>query len=350
MKYKRFGNTGLLVSEVALGSMTFGGRGAYGAIGQLQQKEANELVKMALDSGINIIDTANVYGAGMSETIVGQALKDLEVDRESVVVATKVFGPMGKGPNYSGLSKKHILAQVEKSLDRLQLDYIDIYQIHNEDPVTPIEETLDALDDLVRGGLVRYIGVSNNHAWRIMKALGISSARGLARFESVQAYYTVVGRDLEREIIPLINEEKMGLLVWSPLAGGFLSGKFRRGAEKPEGARRSQFDFPPIDRELAFRAVDLMEAIGKERDATVAQVALAWLLAKPPVTSVILGARRPEQLKADIDATQVKLTADDISRLDAVAPPKPEYPSWINRSEDKDRRAYLAGKEPASPW
>ncbi len=347
MMYKRFGNTGLIISEVALGAMTFGGRGAYEAIGQLQQKEANELVKIALDSGINIIDTANVYGVGMSETIIGQALKDLEIDREDVVIATKVYGPMGRGPNWSGLSKKHILAQIEASLDRLQLDYVDIYQIHNEDLSTPLEETLDALDDLVKGGLVRYIGVSNNHAWRIAKALGISNAKGLGRFESMQAYYSVVGRDLEREIIPLLNEEKMGLLVWSPLAGGFLSGKFRRGAERPEGARRSKFDFPPIDRERAFQAIDLMEETGKERDATVAQVALAWLLAKPPVSSVILGAKRPEQLEADIGATQVELTADDMARLDAIAPPKPEYPSWINRPEEQDRRAYLKGKEPS---
>src|ERR1700712_5569535 len=253
MRNHPLGRTGLSVSELCLGTMTFGGSGGiWGQIGSLQQSDAERLIGQAIDAGINFIDTADVYSGGVSEQITGQALKNLKIPRESVVVATKVFGETGPGPNGRGNSRGHIMDGVKASLKRLQLDYIDLYQIHGFDPATPIEETVRALDQLVRHGHVRYVGVSNWAAWQIVKALGISERLGLARFESLQAYYTVAGRDLERELVPMLASEGLGLMVWSPLAGGFLSGKVRRDQAGAAGDRRVAFDFPPIDKDRAY--------------------------------------------------------------------------------------------------
>src|SRR5258705_12885194 len=247
MQYKTLGNTGLLISRLCLGTMTFGsGEGIFKVIGAVDQKGADELIKAAFDAGINFFDTADVYSAGESETTLGQSFQNLNIARKDVVIATKVYGRVGPGRNDIGASRGHILNGVEASLRRLQTDYIDLYQIHANDSVTPVEETLRALDTLVTQGKVRYIGVSNWQAWKIAKARGISELKNLARFDTLQAYYSIAGRDLERELVPFLEAEKMGLLVWSPLAGGLLSGKFSRENQKPEGSRRSAFDFPAV--------------------------------------------------------------------------------------------------------
>ena len=254
MHYRPLGRTGQFVSEICLGTMTFhGGSGFWKAIGTVEQKGANALIERALAAGVNFIDTADVYSEGQSEVMLGQALRDLKVAREDVIIATKVRGRTGPGPNAVGLSRGHIMDQIAGSLKRLGLDYVDLYQIHGFDAATPIEETLRALDDCVSRGLVRTIGCSNLAAWQIMKALGISERRGFARFETVQAYYTIAGRDLEREVLPLVEDQGLGVMVWSPLAGGLLSGKFARDGKGPEGSRRAVFDFPPVERERALR-------------------------------------------------------------------------------------------------
>ncbi|MCB0807608.1 MAG: aldo/keto reductase, partial [Bacteroidales bacterium] len=314
MKYNKFGKTGLRVSELCMGTMTFGGRGMWKAIGNLPQDSVNELMKQAVDGGINFIDTANVYSEGLSEKLTGQSILDLGLNRNDLVIATKVRGKMGEGPNDSGLSRKHILQQCDDSLDRLQMDYIDLYQIHGFDPMTPMEETLEALDLLVQSGRVRYIGISNHAAWQIMKFLGISERDGLSRFVSLQAYYTLAGRDLEREIVPMLLDQQMALMVWSPLAGGLLSGKYSRDDEKDKG-RRSEFDFPPVDREKAYNIVDVMKEIAKQKNVSVAQIAIAWLLHQPAVTSVIIGANKPDQLKDNLNSTEVELNDKDLEKL-----------------------------------
>jgi aryl-alcohol dehydrogenase-like predicted oxidoreductase len=260
------------------------------------------------------------------------------VRRESVVLATKVFGSVADGPNDRGASRAHIMDSVRGSLERLQTDHIDLYQIHGTDAITPVEETVRALDDLVRQGLVRYVGVSNWQAWRIMKALGISERLGLARAESLQAYYTIAGRDLEREIVPLLTEERVGLMVWSPLAGGLLSGKFGPGSNGPEGARRTSFDFPPVDKERAWACVAALREVADAHGVSVARVALAWLLAKPWVTSIIIGAKTPQQLDDNIAATTLALTADQVGALDAVSALPPEYPGWMLERQGDLRR------------
>jgi len=332
MKYKQLGRTGLYVSEICLGTMTFGGSEAAGmwrAIGSLQQGEVDALVGRALEAGVNFIDTADVYSFGESERLLGQALKNLGTKRKDVVIATKVYGEMGPGPPDPPASRGHIMDSVQASLERLQTDHIDLYQIHANDPVTPIDETLRALDDLTRQGLVRYIGVSNWQAWRIAKALGISEAKGYARFETLQAYYSIAGRDLERELVPMITSEQLGLMVWSPLAGGLLSGKFGPGSDAPEDARRATFDFPPVDRERAWKCVEVMREVGDELGVSVARVALAWLLHKPQVMSVIIGAKRLEQLDDNLAAADLQLTAEQMTRLDDVSELPPEYPGWM---------------------
>lgn len=338
MKYNLLGNTGLKVSELCLGTMTFGGQGMWTAIGALPQDEANELVKQSVDAGINFIDTANVYSEGLSEMMTGQAIRDLGLKRDDLVIATKVRGTIGTGINNSGLTRKHILQQANESLTRLNMDYIDLYQIHGFDPLTPIEETLEALDTLVKSGKVRYIGCSNLAAWQIMKALGISAQQHLAKFVSLQAYYTIAGRDLEREVVPMLLDQKLGLMVWSPLAGGFLSGKYTREANAEEG-RRVNFDFPPVNKDKAFDIIDVMQEIAVAKDVTVAQVALGWLLHQPVVTSVIIGAKRPEQLQDNLKAVDLKLTADELAQLEAVSKLSPEYPSWMIERQGADRKA-----------
>jgi aryl-alcohol dehydrogenase-like predicted oxidoreductase len=330
MRMRKFGNTGLVVSELCLGAMTFGGTdGIWAQIASLGQAQADELVKTAFEGGVNFFDTANVYSAGRSEEILGQALRALGVPRDQYVLATKVLGRAGPGVNQIGLSRYHIMAALDASLKRLQVDHVDLYQIHGTDPLTPIEETLDALDDCVRAGKVRYLGVSNHAAWHIAKSLGISERRQLARFESIQAYYSIAGRELEREIVPLANDQRLAILPWSPLAGGFLSGKFTREAQGPEGARRTTFDFPPVDREKAFRIIDVMRPIAERHAATVARVALAWLLHQSAVTSVIIGARTREQLLDNMAATEVRLGAEDLKALNDVSALAREYPGWM---------------------
>jgi aryl-alcohol dehydrogenase-like predicted oxidoreductase len=343
MRNKPLGRTGLFVSELCLGTMTFGGVGGmWSKIGALQQSEAERLIGQALDAGINFIDTADVYSAGLSEQITGQALKNLKIAREDIVVATKVFGETGTGPNARGASRSHILDGVKASLKRLQLEHIDLYQIHGFDPATPIEETVRALDQLVRHGHVRYVGVSNWAAWQIVKALGIAERLGLSRFETLQAYYTVAGRDLERELIPMLQSEGLGLMVWSPLAGGFLSGKYGRGQQADAGNRRAQFDFPPVDKERGWDCIDVMRPIADAHGVSVAQVALAWLLHQPQVMSVIVGAKRPEQLADNLAAVDLHLSAAELQQIDASSRLPSEYPGWMFERQGEHRRQQIA--------
>ena len=343
MRMKKLGATGLVVSEICLGTMTFSdGEGFWGPIGNTDQATATAIVKSALEHGVNFIDTADVYSAGIAETMTGRALKSLGLPRDQFVLATKVLGRMGPGANQSGLSRAHILHSVDASLKRLQLDYIDLYQTHGRDPLTPLEETLEALDTCVRAGKVRYIGLCNLPAWEIAKALGISALRSLARFESVQAYYSIAGRDLEREIVPLANDQHLAILPWSPLAGGILSGKFSRDGGGPAGARRTKFDFPPVDRERAYRVIDVMRPIAAAHSVSVARVALAWLLQQSAVTSVIIGARTNEQLVDNLAAADLRLTAEELRALDAASALPPEYPGWMLERQSADRASVIA--------
>jgi len=338
MEYKTLGNTGLLVSEICLGTMTFGGNaGIWEAIGNLDQAGSDALVKASVNAGINFIDTADIYADGRSELLLGQSLKNLGLQRSDVVIATKVAGRSGQGRNSVGASRGHILDSVEGSLRRLQTDYIDLYQIHTNDSLTPIEETLQALDILVRQGKVRYIGCSNWQAWKIAKALGISELKNFARFDTLQAYYSIAGRDLEREIVPLLESEKTGLLVWSPLAGGLLSGKFSRENQKPENSRRSEFDFPLVDKERAWKILDAIAPIAKSHNCSAARISLAWLLTRPFVTSVIIGAKRMDQLEDNIAAVDLKLSPQEVKVLDEVSALPLEYPGWMVEFQAMDR-------------
>ncbi|NIE65817.1 aldo/keto reductase [Burkholderia sp. Ax-1719] len=346
MRYHPLGRTGLFVSELCLGTMTFGGgAGIWNQIGDLQQADAERLVGRALDAGINFIDTADVYSQGVSEQITGQALKNLKIARDQVVVATKVLGEMGPSPNQRGATRYHIMEGVKASLKRLQLDHIDLYQIHGFDPATPIEETVRAFDTLVQHGHVRYVGVSNWAAWQIVKALGIAHHHGLARFESLQAYYTIAGRDLEREIVPMLGSEGLGLMVWSPLAGGLLSGKYGRDQQGEAGSRRTTFDFPPVERERAWDCIDAMRPIAAQKGVSVAQIALAWLLHQRAVTTVIVGAKRVDQLDDNIAATQVKLSTEELAMLDDVSGLPAEYPGWMLARQGDARREQLRQAE-----
>lgn len=339
MKYNQLGNTGLFVSEICLGTMTFGGQGMFKVVGELDLKGATGLVSRALEAGVNFLDTADVYSAGNSEILTGQALKDIGVKRSDVVIATKCYGRTGGGPNDMGASRGHIMDAVARSLERLKTDHIDLYQIHGNDVVTPVEETMRALDDLTRQGMVRYVGVSNWQAWKIMKALGLSAQHGWARFETLQAYYSIAGRDLEREIVPMLQDQKVGLMVWSPLAGGLLSGKFGPGSNGPEGARRAAFDFPPVNKDRAWACIDLMREIGHAHGgASVARVALAYVLAKPFVTTVIIGAKTMEQLDDNLEAAKLTLTADELMKLDDVSALPAEYPGWMLARQSAERR------------
>ena len=329
MRYRPLGRTGQYVSEICLGTMTFSGTGFWRAIGALDQAASTALVGRALEAGVNFFDTANAYSEGQSEIQLGQALRDLGAKREDVIIATKVLGRMGPGPNAVGLSRGHIMDQIAASLKRLGLDHVDLYQIHGFDPVTPMEETLRALDDCVSQGLVRTIGCSNLAAWQIMKALGLSEKHGWARFETVQAYYSIAGRELEREIIPLVEDQGLGVMVWSPLAGGFLSGKFTREKKGDNDSRRTAFDFPPVDKERAYDIIDAMAPIAKAHDASVARIALAWLLQRKGVMSVIIGAKTIAQLDDNLAAADLTLSDEEIATLDAVSALKPEYPGWM---------------------
>jgi aryl-alcohol dehydrogenase-like predicted oxidoreductase len=339
MRYSTFGRTGLFVSELCFGAMTFGGKGGiWEKVGNTAQQEADQLIGLALDAGINFFDTADVYSEGDSERILGKALGSR---RKDIALASKVRARTGPGPNDVGLSRVHIMASVDESLRRLGTDWLDLYQIHGYDPLTPLDETLRALDDLVRTGKVRYIGCSNLAAWQIAKANGLAAMHGWSRFESLQAYYTVAARDLERELVPVLADQQMGLMVWSPLAGGLLSGKYTREQEGPVGSRRTTFDFPPVDRQRAFACIDVMRRIGETQGVSVARVALAWLLAQKHVTTIIVGARNEEQLRDNIEATALKLTPEDLGRLEKASALAPEYPGWMITRQ-------AAGREPAA--
>jgi len=329
MRYNKLGSTGLFVSELCFGTMTFGGSGAFAHMGTVEQADADALLARAFEAGINFVDTADTYSEGASERITGQALKNVGVKRDEVIVATKVFGEMGTGPNGRGSSRGHILDADRASLDRLQLDYIDLYQLHGFDPATPLEETLGALDDLVRQGLVRYIGVSNWAAWQIAKALGVSRLRGLETFASLQAYYTLAARDVEREIVPMLGSEGLGLLVWSPLAGGLLSGKYSRERQGEEGSRRAAMAFPPVEMDRAYDVIDVLTEMAARKHTSVAQLAIAWLLRQPRVTSVLLGTKRIEQLDDNLGAVDVQFTEEELRSLDQASKLPAEYPGWM---------------------
>lgn len=339
MKYNLLGQTGLYVSELTLGTMTFGGsEGIWGLMGGLPLDDVKTQLRTAFDAGVNFIDTANVYSLGLSETLTGEAIASLGLPRDELVIATKSTGIMDEAnPNSRGQSRYHLFNAVDASLKRLQLDHIDLYQIHGFDPLTPFEESLAALTDLVKSGRVRSIGLCNLAAWQIMKALGISAQRGFARFESVQAYYTLAGRDLEREVIPLIQDQKLGLMVWSPLAGGLLSGKFAPDGTGPADARRANFDFPVVDKPRAFACIDAMRPMAEARGVSVAQIALAWLLAQKPVTTVIIGARTQAQLEDNLASVRVELSESELATLDSVSKLAPEYPGWMLQFQGRYR-------------
>lgn len=326
MKYRFLGNTGLRVSELCLGCMTFG-QGFYG-IGEVEQDGATTLVERALAGGINFFDTADIYSLGQSETLLGGALKALGVDRDSVVIATKVRGPMSEGDvNDVGLSRKHIIAGCEASLRRLGTDHIDLYQIHGPDERTPLEETMRALEDLVRQGKVRYVGCSNLMAWQVVKANGLAGPG--AHFVSLQAYYSLLGRELELDLIPMCEDQGLGIMVWSPLAGGFITGKYRRDQKSPEGSRRTTFDFPPIDKERGYDVVEKLDALAKAKGSTIPRLALSWVLRQRGITSVIIGAKRKEQLEDNLAAVDVEWTEAELAELAELTAPPRLYPYWM---------------------
>ncbi|NIK71934.1 MULTISPECIES: aldo/keto reductase [unclassified Paenibacillus] len=338
MKYKQLGNTGLIVSQLALGTMTFtSGKDTHKILGSVGQQEADKMIKKSVDVGINFFDTADIYAEGESEIILGQSFRNLGIAREEVVIASKAAGRTGMGRNDVGASRGHIMNAVEASLKRLKTDYIDLYQIHADDFLTPIEETLGSLNDLVTQGKVRYIGVSNWHAWKIADALGISERKNLARFETVQGYYSLASRDVERELAPLMEAKKMGLLVWGPLAGGLLSGRYDRHNQKAEDSRRSAVDFPIVDKERAWNIIDKIKPIAEAHGTSIASVALAWLMTRPVVTSVLVGAKRLEQLEENLEAANLELTDDEIRQLDEVSTLPPEYPGWMVDYQKRDR-------------
>lgn len=341
MNYRLLGRTGLFVSPLCLGTMTWGGRGFWQTIGDLQLDAVTDQLAAAREAGINFIDTANIYHEGLSESLLGEGLQSLGWARHEVVIATKVRGRMGAGPNELGLTRSHIMHQVDESLRRLRTDYIDLYQIHGRDPLTPIDETLRALEDLVRVGKVRYLGVSNHTAWQMMKALSISDRHGWSRFVSIQAYYSMAGRDLEREVVPFAQEEGLGILAWSPLAGGLLADK----AQAPEGSRRAAFDFPPIDRPRAVACIEAMRPIAAERGCSVARIALAWTLQQPGITSAIIGARTRTQLDDNLAAAALRLTPDELARLDQVSALPLEYPGWMLGFQGRDRAEQAAASK-----
>jgi aryl-alcohol dehydrogenase-like predicted oxidoreductase len=334
MKYRNLGKTGLRVSELCLGTMTFGSK--FYNIGVLGQKEAEKLVAQALEAKINFFDTADVYSYGESEEILGRSIKNLSVKRDSLVVATKVRAGMSEAAiqgtgdvNNVGLSRKHIMSSCEASLKRLGTDYIDLYQVHGWDRLTPMEETLRALDDLVTQGKVRYLGCSNWTARHLAKAVAYADAHELNRFVTLQAFYSLAGRDLEHELLPLCREEGLGVLPWSPLAGGFLSGKYKRNQAAPGDSRRTNFDFPPIDKEKGYDAVDALEKVSKAHGCSVAQAALAWLLAQVGVTSVIIGANKLSQLEDNLKSAEIVLTEADLKLLSGTTQPPTFYPQWM---------------------
>jgi aryl-alcohol dehydrogenase-like predicted oxidoreductase len=337
MKYNLLGHTGLLVSEICFGTMTFGGKGFWENIGQVPQQGVNELMKEVVDSGINFIDTANVYSFGESEKLLGQSIIDLGLHRDELIIASKVRGRMAEGPNNAGLSRYHIFNSVDASLQRLQLDHIDLLYVHGFDPLTPVEETMRALNDVVQAGKVRYIAVCNWPAWLVMKGLGIADKNGWHKFVGLQYYYSLGGRDIEREILPLAKDQNLGVMPWSPLAGGFFSGKYTRNGDKA-GARRDAFDFPPINKEKSYDIVDVITEVGKQYNVSAAQVALAWVRLQSGITSTIIGAKSIDQLKDNIKSTELVLSAEDLKRINEVSALPSEYPAWMVERQSADRK------------
>jgi aryl-alcohol dehydrogenase-like predicted oxidoreductase len=337
MRYNFLGNTGLVVSELCFGTMTFGGKGIWEAIGKIQQQEVNDLMKVVVDSGINFIDTANVYSYGESEKLLGQSIKDLGLNRKELVIATKVRGRMSEGLNNVGLSRFHIFQSVDESLQRLQLDHIDILYVHGVDPKTPVEEIVRSLNDIVVTGKVRYVAVCNWPAWMVMKAVGIAEKHGWNKFVGMQYFYALAGRDIEREIVPLALDQNLAIMPWSPLAGGFLSGKYTRNIEKAGDSRRDTFDFPPINKDKTYDIIDVLADVAKQHNVSVAEIALAWVRLQKGVTSTIIGAKNADQLNANIKSTEIQLSADDLKKIDEVSALSREYPGWMVERQSADR-------------
>ena len=338
MKYNQLGNTGVLVSELCLGAMTFGEKSFLKEIGELSKEEVRQMVKTSIDKGINFIDTANVYSQGLSELFLGKALKDLGINRQHVFIASKLRARMGEGVNQVGLSRLHIADSVNDSLQRLGMDHMDLLYIHGVDTFTSLEETMRGLEDIVRAGKVRYLGVSNHPAWMVTKANGISDKMGWTKFVALQNYYSIAGRDVEREIVPMALSEGLALMPWSPLAGGFLSGKYTRNVEKAGDSRRDNFNFPLINKEKAYDIIEIMLRIGESHRVSAAQIALAWLLRKPGVTSIIIGAKKHEQLLDNIASVELKLSDDEMEQLDQISVLVPEYPAWMIERQGEGRK------------
>ncbi len=337
MKYNQLGKTGVLVSELCLGAMTFGGKGYWKAIGEQSQEEVNLLIQTAIDHGINFIDTANAYSEGLSEIMLGKALSSLGFPRQQLVIATKLRLPMGSGANQVGLSRLHIADSVNDSLSRLGLSHIDLLYIHGVDPITPLEETMRGLEDVVRSGKVRYLGISNHPAWMVAKANGIADKMGWTKFVATQNYYSIAGRDIERGLVPMALSEGLALMPWSPLAGGFMSGKFTRNNEVAGDSRRDSFDFPPINKAKAYDIIEVLLQVGAAHKVSAAQVALAYILRKPAVTSVIIGAKKQDQLLDNIASTKLELTAGELQQLDSISALTPEYPGWMLERQAQGR-------------
>lgn len=327
MEYRQLGRSGLRVSAMTLGTMGFGGTGWARPVGRIDLEGARKQVAMARDAGVNLFDTADAYSDGLSEEILGRALGK---DRDEVLVATKVRFPMGTGPNDAGLSRHHIMRSCDASLRRLGTDHIDLYQVHEWDGHTPLRETLEALDDLVRAGKVRYVGCSNYAAWHMMKALWTADRHGFTPFVSTQVYYSALTRDIEHEIVPACIDQGLGILVWSPIAGGLLSGKYRRGVDAPEGSRHlTEWSEPPVDDEdRLYGIIDTLIAIGDDHGVSAAQVALAYTMSRPGVTSLVIGARTEQQLADNLAAAELTLSAEEVERLEAVSATPLPYPFW----------------------
>ncbi len=336
MKYRQLGRSGLRVSVLTLGTMTFGGSGVFAKTGDTDSAGAGRLVDMALDAGINLLDTADIYSWGLSEEILGEVLRGR---RERVLVTTKARMKMGDGPNDAGLSRHHLIAACEASLKRLGTDWIDLYQLHEWDGQTPLEETLRALDDLVRSGKVRYVGCSNYTGWQLMKALGVAERQGLERFVSQQIHYTLEAREAEYELVPIAVDQGVGIMVWGPLAGGLLSGKYRRGQPHPPGSRHlNEWGEPPIrDEGRLYDIIETLVAIAGERGVPVSQVALAWLLGRPGICTVVIGARNEEQLAGNLGAAELSLSDDECARLDKISALPLLYPYWHQARTSADR-------------
>ena len=340
MKYNLFGNTGLLVSELCFGTMTFGGDGIWKNIGALEQDDANLLIKVALDGGINFFDTANIYSYGQSEKLLGNALRNAGYNRSDVVIATKVRGRMGEGHNNVGLSRYHIMHSVDDSLQRLQLDHVDILYVHGVDPLTPVEQTMRALNDVVNAGKVRYIAVCNWPAWLVMKAQGIAERNGWHKFEGLQYFYSIAGRDAEREVLPMAADQNLAVMPWSPLAGGFMSGKYTRENEKTAGGRRDTFDFPPVNKEKGYDIIDVLSGIAKVHNKSVAQAALAWVRHQPTITSTIIGAKTTSQLADNIASVAIDFSAEELKQLNDISALAKEYPGWMVERQTGDRQLH----------